>query len=133
MAPDADVKPSVLLGTLDPILRLGIVRALLDGGVNVIDGAVTADALVERAATSAPNVVVLGAAAGGAGGAELRARLQSAAPGATLVVWMDDAELIEVLAPGAKHAMVRSAPVAERLADELFGGADVEGGSCPTT
>ena len=133
MAHAADDHPRVLLGALDPILRLGIVRALLEDGVNVIDGAVTADALVERAAESAPDAVVLGAAAGGARGAELRARLRSAAPGATLVVWRNDAELIEVLAPGASTPRVMSAPSAETLASELLSVADDEGGPCPTT
>jgi DNA-binding NarL/FixJ family response regulator len=133
LAPAADAHPCVLLGTLDPILRLGIVRALLDDGVSVIDGAEAADALVERAAQHAPDAVVLGAAAGGARGAELRARLRSAAPGATLVVWRNDAELIEVLPPGASTPRVMSPPSADRLALELLGGGNEEGGPCPAT
>jgi DNA-binding NarL/FixJ family response regulator len=133
VAPAADAKPRVLLGTLDPILRVGIVRALREGGASVIDGAGAGDALVERAAASAPDAVVLGAAAGGADGADLRARLRSAAPEATLVIWRNDAEQIEVLRPGASTPRVMSAPVAERLAVELFGDADDEGGPCPAT
>jgi CheY-like chemotaxis protein len=132
VATDADAKPRVLMGTLDPILRVGVVRALLEGGASVIDGTDGTDALVERAARLAPDAVVLGAAAGGADGAELRERLRTAAPRATLVVWRD-AEQIEVLRPWASTPRVMSAPVPERLAAAVLGGADEEGGPCPAT
>jgi hypothetical protein len=120
------------MGKLDPILRVGIVRALIEGGANVVDGAESADGLVERAATLAPAAVVLGAAAGGDGGEDLRARLRIAAPDATLVIWRN-AEQIEVLRPRARTPRVMSAPVAERLAAAVLGDADEEGGPCPAT
>jgi AmiR/NasT family two-component response regulator len=132
VAPEADLKPRVLMGTLDPILRVGVVRALIESGASVVDGASGADALVERAARFAPDAVVLGASAGGDGGEELRARLQEAAPGATLVIWRN-AEQIEVLRPRASTPRVMSAPVPEQLTAALLGDADDEGGPCPAT
>lgn len=133
VAPAIDATPRVLLGALDPILRVGVVRALLDAGVSVIDGAAEADALVERAASSAPDAVVLSAAAADASGAGLRARLRAAAPVATLVIWRTDAQLIEVLAPGASVPRLMTAPAADQLAHELFGDAADRGGSRPAT
>ena len=119
--------PRVLLGALDPILRLGIARALMEGGAAVVDHA-EADALVARAAESLPDAVVVGPSPSG-----LTERLRVAAPAATVVVWRSDEELIEVLAPGTSAPRVVPAPAAERLHGELFGRGNNEGGTCPAT
>jgi hypothetical protein len=116
----------VLLGALDPILRVGIARALIDGGAAVVDHATEADALVARAAESLPDAVVVGPTPSG-----LCARLRVAAPAATVVVWRGDEEVIEVLTPGTSAPRVVPAPAAERLHGELFG--NHEGGPCPAT
>lgn len=117
--------PRVLLGALDPILRVGIARALTEGGAAVVDHAIEADALVARAAESLPDAVVVGPTPTG-----LCARLRVAAPAATVVVWRGDEEIIEVLSPGTEPRVV-PAPAAERLHGELFG--TNEGGPCPAT
>jgi hypothetical protein len=117
--------PRVLLGALDPILRVGIARALMEGGA-AVDHATEADALVARAAECRPDAVVVGPAPG------LSARLRVAAPSATVVIWRGDEEIIEVLAPGTATRVV-PAPPAERLHGELFGRRNNEGGSCPLT
>lgn len=119
--------PRVLLGALDPILRVGIARALMEGGAAVVDHATEADALVARAAESLPDAVVVGPAPG------LSARLRVAAPAATVVVWRGDEEVIEVLTPGTSAPRVVPAPAAECLHGELFGRRNNEGGSCPLT
>jgi hypothetical protein len=119
--------PRVLLGALDPILRVGIARALVEGGATVVDHA-EADALVARAAESLPDAVVVGPRPTG-----LSARLRVAAPAATVVVWRGDEEIIEVLTPGTSAPRVVPAPAAERLHGELFGGGTSEGGTCPAT
>ena len=117
--------PRVLLGALDPILRVGIARALTEGGA-AVDHATEADALVARAAECLPDAVVVGPAPG------LSARLRVAAPTATVVIWRGDEEIIEVQAPGSATRVV-PAPPAERLHGELFGRRNNEGGSCPLT
>ena len=119
--------PRVLLGALDPILRVGIARALMEGGAAVVDHATEADALVARAAECLPDAVVVGPAPG------LSARLRVAAPAATVVIWRGDEEIIEVLSPGSAAPRVVPAPAAERLHGELFGRRNNEGGSCPLT
>jgi AmiR/NasT family two-component response regulator len=129
VAPAIDATPRVLLGALDPILQIGVARALLDAGVCVIDGTASDDALVERAASSDPDAVVLSAAASGPG---LQARLRVAAPGATLVIWRD-AEQIEVFTPRASTPRVMPAPAADQLARVLFGDAADQRGSRPAT
>ena len=116
--------PRVLLGALDPILRVGIARALMEGGA-AVDHATEADALVARAAECLPDAVVVGPAPG------LSARVRVAAPAATVVIWRGDEEVIEVLPPGTAAPRVVPAPAAERLHGELFG--TNEGGSCPLT
>jgi hypothetical protein len=120
--------PRVLLGALDPILSVGITRALEEGGAAVVDHASEADTLIARAAESRPDAVVVGPTPSG-----LRERLRVAAPAATVVVWRGDDELIEVLSPGTSAPRVMPAPAAERLHGELFGGATSEGGTCPAT
>jgi DNA-binding NarL/FixJ family response regulator len=120
--------PRVLLGVLDPILRVGIARALVEGGATVVDHATEADALVARAAECRPDAVVVGPSPAG-----LSARLRVAAPAATVVVWRGDQEVIEVLTPGTSAPRVVPAPAAERLHGELFGRGTNEGGTCPAT
>ena len=118
----------MLLGALDPILRVGIARALTEGGAAVVDHAIEADALVARAAESLPDAVVVGPTPSG-----LCARLRLAAPAAMVVVWRGDEEVIEVLTPGTSAPRVVPAPAAERLHRELFGRGNDEGEICPAT
>ena len=120
--------PRVLLGALDPILRVGIARALVEGGAAVVDHATETDALVAHAAESLPDAVVVGPRPSG-----LSARLRAAAPAATVIVWRGDEEVIEVLDPGTSAPRVIPAPAAERLHGELFGRGTSEGGTCPAT
>jgi hypothetical protein len=120
--------PRVLVGALDPILSVGIARALEEGGAAVVDRTTEADALVARAAECLPDAVVVGPRPSG-----LCERLRVAAPAATVVVWRGDEEVIEVLAPGTSSPRVVPAPTAERLHRELFGRGSTEGGTCPAT
>jgi DNA-binding NarL/FixJ family response regulator len=120
--------PRVLLGALDPIVSVGIARALEEGGATVVDQADEADMLVARAAESLPDAVVVGPRPSG-----LSARLRVAAPAATVVVWRGDGEVIEVLSPGTSAPRLVPAPAAERLHAELFGRGTSEGGTCPAT
>jgi hypothetical protein len=128
---DPDSRPRVLLAGLDPIFQVGMVRALTDGGADVLDGNLpNPDALVRRAAECGPDAIVVGDGPNSA--PDLGARLRAAAPGATLVLWRTDARVVAVLVPGADSPRVRRAPTAEELSRELFGPSG-KGETCPST
>ena len=113
-------RPLVLVAGLDPILQVGIVRVLADGGAEVFEEThPNPDALVRWTAERGPDAIVLGDGLGGA--PDLSARLRAAAPGATLMLWRTNARLVAVLAPGADAPRVMPAPTASELSDELFG------------
>ena len=122
----------MLLAGLDPILQVGIARALYDGGAEVIgdDADPDADTLVLRAGDLAPNAIVLGEVPSATPG--LGARLREAVPLATIVLWRSDAHVVAVLVPGESAARVTPAPTAEQLSRELFGYSG-KGATCPST
>lgn len=125
------IRPTVLLGGLDPIFELGIARALGEGGADVIsDAHHGADALVLQAADSHPDAIVLGDGPGTA--PDLRDRLRVAAPAATIVLWRNDATRIALLAPEPADARLIPAPTPDQLLIELFGDSG-KGASCPST
>jgi hypothetical protein len=122
----------VLLAGLEPIFQVGMARALSDGGADVLDGVQPdSDALVRRAAESGPDAIVLGDGQPGSA-PDLGARLRAAAPGATLVLWRMDADVVAVLTPGEDNPRVIPAPTAQELSKELFGHSG-EGETCPST
>jgi hypothetical protein len=122
------IERRVLIGQLDPIVRVGIERALTDSGVSVLAAKAGADALVAEAAAEAPNAIVVGNKAAG-----LSARLRRAAPAATVVVWRGHVEVIEVHEPGRDEPRIVPAPAAEGLCGELFGPRPSEGEACLPT
>jgi hypothetical protein len=124
-------RPVVLLAGLDPIFQVGIERALVDGGADVLpDIHTTADALVEQAATSCPDAIVLGDAPGSH--PDLGSRMRAAAPAATIVLWGTDARMVAVLVPDAESPRLMPAPSAADLSKELFGHSG-KGETCPST
>jgi hypothetical protein len=127
LAPSA-IDRRVLIGPLDPIVRAGIERALLESGASVLAAKAGADALVAEAEAQAPNAIVVGKQA-----AELSAQLRRAAPAATVVVWRGNVEVIEVHEPGRDAPRIVPAPSAEGLCGELFGPRPSEGEACPPT
>jgi CheY-like chemotaxis protein len=115
--------PLVLVAGLDPIVQVGIVRVLADGGAEVFEEThPNPDALVRWTAEHGPDAIVLGDGLGGAPG--LCTRLRAAAPRATLMLWRADARMVEVLAPGVAAPRAIPEPTASELSDELFGRAD---------
>jgi hypothetical protein len=124
----SDIARRVLLGPLEPMVRVGIERALTDRGVAVLPAAAGAEALVAEAAANAPNAIVVGNQLAGLSG-----RLRRAAPGATVVVWRGHVEIIEVHEPGHDRPRIVPAPAAEGLCGELFGPRPSEGEACPIT
>jgi hypothetical protein len=117
----------VLLGPLDPMVRVGIERALTDRGVVIVGAMAGAEALVAEAVANAPNAIIVGNQV-----ADLSGRLRRAAPAATVVVWRGHVEIIEVHKPGLAPRIV-PAPAAEGLCGELFGPRPSEGEACLPT
>jgi hypothetical protein len=110
----------VLVVGLDPIFQVGMVRALTDGGAEVLEEThPNPDALVRRAADSGPDAIVLGDGLSSA--PDLSSRLRAAAPGATLMLWRTDSRAVAVLVPGVDAPRVMPAPTAAELSNELFG------------
>lgn len=120
----------MLLAGLDPIFQVGIARALSDSGADVLgDPHETVDALLQHASSSRPDAIVLGDVP--SSGPDLSARLRVAAPGATIVLWRTDAQMVAVLVPD-EEARVMPAPTAAELSNELFGHSG-KGETCPST
>jgi hypothetical protein len=120
VAGNSESRPLVLLAGLDPISQLGMIRALRDGGAEVLDGCDSAaDDIVRRAAEARPDGIVVGD--GPSTPADLGARLRAAARSATLVLWRREDGAVAVLDPGSDSPRVMPAPSAAELAHELFG------------
>ena len=110
--------------------QVGMERALVDGGIGIVDQInPNPDALVRLAAECGPDAIVLGGGASNVN--DLGARLRAAVPRATLVLWRTDARMVAVLQPDAEPR-VMPAPKAEELANELFRRVD-KGDTCPST
>jgi hypothetical protein len=80
--------PRVLLGNLEPIVRLGMATVLREHGVEIVAG--DAGEIVDA--------VVLDIADGSS--RALAARIRRDSPETTVVFWARDEEAMEVLAPG---------------------------------
>jgi hypothetical protein len=109
--------------------RVGMERALVEGGIDIVDQInPNPDALVRRAAESGPDAIVLGD--GPSNVNDLRARLRHAVPKATLVLWRTDA--VAVLDPGAEAPRVMPTPAPRELSNQLFRRVG-KGDTCPST
>jgi hypothetical protein len=111
-------RPRVLLGDLEPMVRVGMTRVLLDGGADVLPDVGPDDGVIDRARAERPDVVVLAEWARALGDA-----VRHAAPHAKLIVWASDESEMTVYDPGsAVPRRVRSA-APEALVYELTGSA----------
>ena len=93
-----DEPPRVLLGNVDPILRLGLVAVLTEAGMDVVATEQHAQRIVSEAARLQPDAVVLDRDDGSS--RTLCERVRAASPGTTLILWTRDETLMEVLDPG---------------------------------
>jgi DNA-binding NarL/FixJ family response regulator len=105
--------PRVVLGNLEPIVRLGMATVLQEEGVDIIGEDDRPPALVLLAARLRPDAVVLDVA--DKASRSLCERIRSASPGTTVVFWARDEEVMEVLAPGASEPRRVFEPVPEEL------------------
>ncbi len=112
-----DVPPRVLLGNVDPILRLGLVAVLTEAGMDVVATEQHAQRIVSEAARLQPDAVVLDRDDGTS--RILCERVRAASPGTTLILWTRDESLMEVLDPGPRRSRMVAPSRLEDLRSEL--------------
>jgi DNA-binding NarL/FixJ family response regulator len=94
--------PRVLLGNVDPILRLGLVAVLTEAGMEIVATEQQAHRIVSEAARLLPDALVLDR--DDESSRILCERVRAASPGTTLILWTRDESLMEVLDPGAAQS-----------------------------
>src|SRR5215470_13942725 len=109
-----------LIGNLEPVARLGMIRVLEDGGLEVVGHDDRPDALVEQARLLQPDAIVLGLEADGS--SDLGSRVRNAAPGAKLILWPRDEAEMHVFDPGSSAPRTIPASASEDLLRELHTG-----------
>jgi DNA-binding NarL/FixJ family response regulator len=110
--------PRVLLGNLEPVVKLGMTVVLEEDGIHVIGEESRPAALVLLAGHLRPDAVVLGLEQ--AASRELSDRVRAASPETTVVLWARDEEFMEVAGPGASEPRRVLTPVTEELRSELM-------------
>jgi DNA-binding NarL/FixJ family response regulator len=108
--------PRVLLGNLEPVVALGMAAVLAEESIDVLGSEARSGPLVLLAGQLHPDAVVLDAHTA----PELADRVRAAAPGATLVLWARDEDVMEVRAPGDAAPRRVSDPSPGDLRDELW-------------
>lgn len=111
--------PSVLLGNLGPIMRLGMNRVLSEQGCHVVGQEDRPSAIIGAAHRLRPDIVVLDLDNGSS--RELAQLVRGASPETTVVLWAREEDLMEVLEPASSASRLVSAPIVERLRGELSG------------
>ena len=112
-------RPSVLLGNLGPIMRLGMNLVLSEQGCQVVGQEDRPSAIIGAAHRLRPDIVVLDLDNGSS--YELAQLVRGASPETTVVLWAREEDLMEVLEPASSTSRLVSAPIVERLRGELSG------------
>ena len=110
--------PRVLLGNLEPVVKLGMTAVLEEDGIEVIGEESRPAALVLMAGRLRPDAVVLDL--GHTGSRELSERVRAASPETTVVFWTRDEDVMEVVAPGASEPRRVFTPEPQELRSELM-------------
>jgi DNA-binding NarL/FixJ family response regulator len=118
MTPDDDLdRPRVLLGNLEPMVRLGMIDVLEEDGIEVIGEEERPQALILMAGRMRPDAVVLDLLDRSA--RELGERVRTASPETKVILWARDEDAMEVLDPGATTPRRFFTAVTEELRSEL--------------
>ena len=112
-------RPSVLLGNLGPIMRLGMNRVLSEEGCQVVGQEDRPSAIIGAAHRLRPDIVVLDLDNGSS--YELAQLVRGASPETTVVLWAREEDLMEVLEPVWNTSRLVAVPIVERLRSELSG------------
>jgi DNA-binding NarL/FixJ family response regulator len=118
------VSRRALIGNLEPVARLGMIRVLEDGGLEVVGHDDRPDALVEQARLLQPDAIVLGLELDGSG--DLGARVRVAAPEAKLILWPRDEAEMQVFDPGSSAPRLVTTSASDALIRELHTGRSTE-------
>ena len=113
-----------LIGNLEPVARLGMIRVLEDGGLEVVGHDDRPDALVEQARLLQPDAIVLGLELDGS--SDLGARVRVAAPEAKLILWPRDEAEMHVFDPGSSAPRLVTTSASDALIRELHTGRSTE-------
>jgi DNA-binding NarL/FixJ family response regulator len=114
---DDEGRPRVLLGNLEPIVRMGMIDVLAEEGVEVIGAEERPQALVLMAGRLRPDAVVLDLLQRSS--RELTDRVRLASPETKVILWARDEDTMEVMDPGAATARRFFSALAEELRREL--------------
>jgi DNA-binding NarL/FixJ family response regulator len=109
--------PRVLLGNLEPMVRLGMIDVLREDGVEVVGEEERPQALLLMAGRLRPDAVVLDLLARSS--RELCDRVREAAPETKVILWARDEDAMEILDPGATTPRRYFTAVPEELRMEL--------------
>jgi DNA-binding NarL/FixJ family response regulator len=117
MDPDEFGRPRVLLGNLEPLVRLGMIDVLAEDGLELLGEEQRPAALVLMAGRLRPDVVVLDLLERSS--RELCERVRMASPDTKVILWARDEDAMEVLDPGATTPRRIFDAVPEELRSEL--------------
>jgi DNA-binding NarL/FixJ family response regulator len=107
----------VLLGNLEPLVRMGMSRTLEDYGCELVGDPDGRADVVDQAQHLRPDAVVLDL--DHASTQELVALVQSASPFTKLILWARDEDVMEVVDPGATSPRLIVDAVSDELHREL--------------
>jgi DNA-binding NarL/FixJ family response regulator len=107
----------VLLGNLEPMVRLGMTSMLSESGIEVVGSEERPHALWVMAERLRPDAVVLDH--GDAKSRSLGGRVQAASPGTTVIFWARGEEVMEVVARGDSAPRRVADPEPRELCGEL--------------
>jgi DNA-binding NarL/FixJ family response regulator len=110
-------RPRVLLGNLEPMVRLGMNQVLEEEGIEVIGEEERPQALVLMAGRMRPDAVVLDLGQGSS--RALGERVRTASPETKVILWARDEDVMEVLDPGSTSPRRFYTAVSEELRSEL--------------
>ena len=111
------VAPRILLGNLEPILRIGLAAVLTEVGADVIAQERSGHRIVEEAERLSPDVVVLNLDNGAS--RRLRSRVRAVSPRSKVILWAKDETVMEVLDPESETSRVVTTACVDDLHREL--------------
>lgn len=110
-------RPRVLLGNLEPLVRMGMARALQDYGCELVGDPDGSADIVGQAEHLRPDAVVLDLDHGST--QELVLLVRSASPTSKVILWTRDEDVMEVVDPGASVPRYFVDQVSDELHREL--------------
>jgi DNA-binding NarL/FixJ family response regulator len=119
-------RPCVLLGNLEPMVRLGMSRILGDEGVEVVAEEGGPPDVVAHVKRLHPDTVVLGM--DGRTSHELGEQVRAAAPDTKVILWARDETEMQVFDPGSTSPRRIRTSVSGALKSEVGAGKPLEEG-----